>query len=232
MTLDPKLTKERLLDAAEGLFATQGFDGTSLRAITSEAGVNLAAVNYHFRSKDELNQAVFARRLEPINRRRLELLDECIADTGKGLLPLEGVIRALINPVMDVDLNKPELANFKTLMGRLHWEPKGMLKQLLAKQFGQLITRFTEAFQRALPELAPEELFWRIHFMVGSMAHTLACQDTVEVISGGLCDTSDVEGTRERLVSFIAAGMRSPVPDLRKVSDPVQEPHAVKVPHA
>ncbi|MCZ6514825.1 MAG: TetR family transcriptional regulator [Acidobacteria bacterium] len=223
MTVEQLATKQRILETAEGLFAESGFDGTSLRAITTKAGVNLAAVNYHFRSKDELIQAVFARRLEPINRRRLELLDECTQEAGEGPLPLEKIVRAFLRPAVEIDLNRPELANFKTLMGRLHTEPKGLMKDLLEKQFGEVISKYLAAFHRALPHLPEEEIFWRTHFMVGSMAHTLACSESIEFVSGGRCDISDLEGTLERLVSYSTAGMRSPVLKLKSQKEKSEE---------
>lgn len=93
-------TKQRILDAAEQLFAEHGFDGASLRAITGIAGVNLAAVNYHFKSKESLIQAVLARKLGPINQRRLALLDAYEADAGSKPVPLEKIVHAMIGPMV------------------------------------------------------------------------------------------------------------------------------------
>ena len=95
-------TKTRILDAAEKLFGEKGFDGTSLRDITTEADVNLAAVNYHFQSKDALVRAVIARRVVPVNQRRLELLDACEQAAGAGPLPIEAVLDAFIRPVLEI----------------------------------------------------------------------------------------------------------------------------------
>ena len=210
-----KDTKGRLLDAAECLFAQNGFDGTSLRAITSKAEVNLASVNYHFRSKDELIQTVFERRMGPINRRRVELLENCLRKVGEESPPLEEVIRAFLVPAMDVGMgNHGAMANFKTLMGRMDSEPKEFVQKIFEKQFSELGRCFTFAFQRALPDLPLEELFWRIHFLVGSLAHTLTGQNVLEFLSGGLCNTSNMEAAVDRLVAFTAAGMRVPAPKM------------------
>src|SRR6059036_3181340 len=110
-------TRARILDAAERLFAEHGYDGASLRDITAQAGVNLAAVNYHFRTKESLIQAVFARRLAPVNQRRLALLDACEASAAGGRLQLEEVVRALISPVLRLGQENPEVSTaLKKLM--------------------------------------------------------------------------------------------------------------------
>src|SRR5271166_1991773 len=95
-------TKDRILDAAERLFARDGIEATSLRTITAEAGANLAAVNYHFQSKDALVKSVVARRVCPVNERRLALLDACEAAAGDGPLPVEQVLDAFLRPVMEL----------------------------------------------------------------------------------------------------------------------------------
>src|SRR5258708_20774530 len=111
-------TKDRILDAAERLFATQGFEATSLRAITTQAGVNLAAVNYHFQSKDALLRAVIARRIGPVNRRRLELLDAWEATLTRDL---HSLIEAFLTPA--VELKRTNARTFLPLLGRIYTEP-------------------------------------------------------------------------------------------------------------
>src|SRR5579871_5345079 len=98
----PVSTKDRILDTAERLFARDGFEATSLRAITAEAGVNLAAVNYHFQSKEALVRAVIGRRMGPVNEKRLAMLDACETAAGDGPLPLEGVLEAFVRPVLEI----------------------------------------------------------------------------------------------------------------------------------
>src|SRR5215472_3578898 len=95
-------TKTKILNTAERLFAHHGIEATSLRAITAQAGVNLAAVNYHFQSKEALLHAVIARRVEPMNQKRLALLDASEAEAGPGPLPLEKVLDAFLRPVFEV----------------------------------------------------------------------------------------------------------------------------------
>ena len=208
-----KSTRERVLDAAERLFAERGFDGTSLRAITSEAGVNLAAVNYHFKSKNDLIHEVFSRRLAPINTQRLAMLDACEVKAGSGVVPLEKVVRAFVEPLL-----RPEgvlatgRVTLQTLLGRMYADPGRNVRRIFLGEMEEAVRRFRAAFQRALPEVPPADLFWRLHFTIGAMAHTLAASWIIEMLSGGLCDPSDADGTIERLVTFAVSGLKSPLP--------------------
>jgi AcrR family transcriptional regulator len=206
-------TKEKILDAAEGLFAEHGFGETSLRQITTQAGVNLAAINYHFRSKDALIQAVFTRRIDPLNQKRLAMLDACEAENSNGPLPLVPVIRALVGPMLELQKELGERGHdFKRLMGRMYVEPGDTVRKILFEQMQTIADRFIAAFQRALPHLPTVELLWRIHFCIGVLSHTLAGTSHLEVVSKGLCDPSDAEATTERIVAFLVAGMRAPLP--------------------
>lgn len=202
-------TKERILDAAERLFAREGFEATSLRAITAEANVNLAAVNYHFQSKDALVRAVVGRRMGPVNEKRIELLDACEAAAGGGPLPVEPVVDAFIRPVLEIA--RSHAKDFGPLMGRLYTEPGDFLKHVFKEHLEHVGGRFIAAFQRALPDLPVDELMWRMHFAIGVMTHTMGAGKVLEYISGGRCDLSDVEGTMERMRTFIVAGLTAPV---------------------
>ncbi len=204
-------TKDRILDAAESLFADHGFAGTSLRTLTTEADVNLAAVNYHFGSKEALFQEVFARRVGPLNRARLELLDACENRSGNQPPSLEEILHAFLAPALRLSQDPAGGgAGFLRLMGRIYTEPGEFWKPVIA-QFEEVKNRFVTVFRRALPDLPPVELFWRMHFLVGAMCHTMVDTYRLEVISGGLCDPTDCDGTIDRLVTFAAAGLRAPV---------------------
>ena len=197
-------TREQLLDAAESLIADQGVDGASVRAITDAAGANLAAISYHFGSKDELVKAVFERRLEPINRERLRLLDEA---EGRPEGPtLEDVVRAFVTPPLAI-LDPDEAPSFGRCMIRALADPGPEMKTLLMKNFESVIARFTTAFATVLPDRSHEEIFWRFHFMVGSMAYTVGMGHLVEEYSRGACCDDDPAELAERLVRFVCAGM-------------------------
>ena len=201
-------TKQRILDSAERLFAENGFDSTSLRTIIADAKVNLAAIHYHYHSKEALLDAVILRRLEPINRQRLEMLDACERAAGDGSPSLEAIIEAFLAPAFRVALDR-DGTSFARLMGRIFTEKS--LVPRMKQHMGEMLRRFIQAFQKAAPELPLAEVFWRIQFMGGAMALTLLRGKDLEALSDGLCDTSDVEGMLRRLVDFAAAGFRAPV---------------------
>ena len=213
------LTKDRLLDAAEELFSDRGIDATSLRAVTSAAGANLASVNYHFESKDGLVRSVFLRRLEPLNNERLELLDALEVAAAGSPIELEAILDAWVMPALRMG-QSPEGKRFKRLLGRIYSEPGDSLQTLLRELFGEILQRFSAAIGRTLPELSSEELMWRVHFMLGAMIHTVADQPSIRAFSGGLCDPSDIEGVRRRLIDFVSAGLRSQMGREKPGQDP------------
>jgi len=188
-------TKDRILDAAERLFASDGFEATSLRAITAGANVNLAAVNYHFQSKEALVQAVIGRRMGPVNARRLALLDAYEAQAVDAPVALEKILDAFLRPV--VEMVGSHAHEFVPLLGRLYTEPGEFAERTYKQQFEHLAPRV--------------ELIWRIHFAIGALAHTMAASKMLEMMSGGNCEISDVEATLTRLKAFILAGLTSPV---------------------
>jgi AcrR family transcriptional regulator len=196
-------TKSRILDAAEKLFGINGFEATSLRDITAEAQVNLAAVNYHFQSKDSLIDAVIARRIEPVNRRRLQMLE------GAGPDPtLEQILTAFLAPVLDQDL-----ASVVPLLGRMMSDPTQFVERVFKKYLAPVSQRFQEALSKQLPGLSRAELLWKVHFTVGVMTHVMSLSQVLPTLTDGLCDISDHQALIERVVSFAAAGFRAPVPE-------------------
>ena len=193
-------TKARILDAAENLFGNHGFETTSLRDITAEAHVNLAAVNYHFQSKDSLIEAVIQRRIEPVNRRRLEMLE------AAGQKPtVEQVVEAYVTPVIEVDLSP-----IVPLMGRILSTPDQFVLRVFKRHMTVVAQKFTEALATALPGLSRAERGWRLHFMGGAVAHVLSWSHLLPEVTGGICDPSDRKALTARLVRFVAAGFRAP----------------------
>ena len=206
-------TKDRILDAAEHLFARHGFQGASLRAITAAAGANLAAVNYHFRSKDALIQAVLARKLGPINRQRFALLDAFEAEAGSGPVPLEKLVRAMMEPMLrSAGETAGGSMSFGAVMGRMYLEENDQIQRLLVAELRDVIRRFLKAIGRTLPGVPLDELYWRIFFTVGAVSHTISAPRMLGLISGGACSPSDVESSLERLVNYVVAGLKAPLP--------------------
>jgi len=205
-------TKERILDAAEQRFARDGFHGTSLRAITAEAGANLAAVNYHFGSKETLMAAVIDRRLAPLNRRRSECLEAVAAAARKENRPpdVRGVLRAFIQPTLDFRGSCPGAEAFVTLVGRALVQPDDTLRVFFQKRMEPVVTRLFESLAAALPALPRQVLFWRLHFMLGAMSHTLCWIDRAgRAAPAGLEPSADAETLSDLLLDFLTAGMES-----------------------
>jgi len=192
-------TKSRILDAAEKLFGDNGFEATSLRDITARADVNLAAVNYHFQSKDSLIDAVIARRIEPLNRKRLEMLEKAGENPT-----VEQILLAFLSPVFEGDPD-PRAA----LMGQILATPDLFVTKLFKRHLAPVSERFTEALGRVLPDLPHTELLWRLHFTAGAMAHVLARGHLLPEMTHGECDPSDRPAVLARLITFAAAGLRA-----------------------
>ena len=201
-------TRERLLDAAQKLFVERGIDATSLRSITTEADANLASVNYHFGSKEELIQAVFARHLDPLNKERIRLLNNLEKDAGENALPLEAILEAFLKPAFTM-MKQQKPREFVCLLGRLFTE-SSELRMAILHQFQEVQQRFFAALKRTLPDLPIEDLMWRSHFMIGAMAHTFAVPEKISLPSStDMHNTSD-DNIMQHLITFAAAGLRAP----------------------
>ncbi len=197
MIAKPVDTKTKILDAAEKLFGLNGFEATSLRDITTEAEVNLAAVNYHFQSKDSLIEAVIGRRIEPINQRRLSLLDAAGSNPT-----IEQILIAFLGPVFDREVSP-------AVMGQMLAAPDIFVTKLYKKHFAPIVERFTAALGRALPKSREADLLWSLHFTAGAMTHVLARGHLLRELTHGQCDPSDRPAVLAGLVTFSAAGLRA-----------------------
>jgi len=208
-TLDPpaRSTKNAILDTAERLFASHGFEAASLRTITAEAGANLGAVNYHFTSKDGLILAVLKRMFQPVNEHRLRLLDELEARAKGGPVAVERILEALFRPPLEL-VSQPGQTGwfFPRLLSYCLTEPGAYLKPLMEEEFALKTRRFHAALQRACPKLTKAEVRWRLHFAIGAFIHTAGNPQLLEITSEGLCKASDPEAVLKRIVGFCGAG--------------------------
>ncbi len=216
----PAATKQRILDAAESLFMEHGYEATSLRSITATAGVNLAAVNYHFGSKEELFQAVLTRRLDPMNQDRVALLTRFEREAAPGPVACERILTALFVPALKLARDPARGGeNFLRLLGRAYADPAPFIRQFLSAQYAEMIERFKAAFGRALPHLPRRELSWRLHFIMGALSFTLAATDALKLIAElSPREMHNDELLLRRLAPFLLAGMLAPLPDLCDVS--------------
>jgi AcrR family transcriptional regulator len=205
-------TRQRLLDAAERLFASRGFEATSLRHVTAEAGANLAAVHYHFGSKEALIGAVFTRILEPVTARQLAALEKI--EQGADPPTVEEVVHAFVDPAVHLHAaGGSQRSTACRLLARCYADPDMEAHSLINRHAAATLERFVRAFQRALPHLQEQELLWRLHFTVGALAHSLAGGERLRELSGGACDPADARGMLGRLVAYVAAGLRAPAGD-------------------
>ena len=213
-------TKTRILDAAESLFMEHGFEATSLRSLTAAASVNLAAVNYHFGTKEELFQAVLTRRLDPMNQERIALLERVEREAGGKPASVEKVIFAMLIPALLLARDEQRGGmDFLRVLGRAYADPAPFIRHFLSEQYAVMIGRYKEAFLRALPHLSRQELTWRLHFVMGALSYTLAGTDALKLFSQvGAGDRDDDELLLQRLAPFLVAGLKAPaLGDTRKL---------------
>ena len=204
-------TKTRILDAAELLFMEHGFEATSLRSLTSAAGVNLAAVNYHFGSKEELFQAVLTRRLDPMNQERIELLGRIEREAAGRALSCEKILFAMLIPALKLARDEKRGGNnFLRLVGRAYADPAPFIRHFLSAQYAGMIGRYKEAFLKALPHLSRQELTWRLHFVMGALSYTLAGTDALKLFAEATSTTDNDELLLQRLAPFLVAGLKAP----------------------
>jgi AcrR family transcriptional regulator len=216
-------TRERILDAGERLFMAHGYEGTSMRLITSEAAVNLAAVNYHFGSKESLIQEVFRRRLDWLNDERMRVLVEMEeAAAGKPLKPsqiVDGFFGTLLRMADDKERGG---VTFLRLLGRTLTEPSEFIRTFLAHEYAAVMERYKEAFFKAMPDVPKAEIVWRFHFMLGATSYAIAGTDALRLVTDWQVEEADavdrVDRLVPRLMSFLMGGLRAPLPQYTDVT--------------
>ncbi|ENM5770153.1 TetR/AcrR family transcriptional regulator [Vibrio mimicus] len=199
-------TKEKILDVAEGLFAEYGFNDTSLRTITSKAGVNLASVNYHFGDKKTLVRAVLNRYLEafmPEMKQSLELLNE------RDDYDMAEVFEALRVPLRSLNELRPNgTSRFMLLIGRGYTDVQGHLRWFITNRYNDVLTLFTDSVLKANPSLTRETLFWRLHFTLGTCVFTMASsQALAEIAESDFGSKVDPKSVVDQLIPYLAAGV-------------------------
>jgi AcrR family transcriptional regulator len=198
-------TKDRILGAAEVLFAQRGFEGASLRQLTAAAGVNLAAVNYHFGSKEKLVEQVFRRRLDTLNAQRLAALAKA-RESGNNRL--EDALDAFIRPALELS-HEDSGSLFMRVLARAFAEHDDSLRQFLSENYGHVMRQFTAEFARLLPHLSKEELYWRIDLVTGALTHAMSGFGIIQRkqdVSEGV----HREQTIQHLIRFAVAGLTHP----------------------
>jgi len=222
-----KDTRERILDAAELMFMQHGYDGTSMRLVTSAAGVNLAAANYHFGSKEALMQAVLRRRLEIINQERLRLLDEAEAKAGGRPLKPSVIIDCFFGTLLRVAADQKAGGDtFLRLLGRTITDPSNFIRTFMSAEYADVLERYKQAMFRSLPDVPKAEIVWRFHFMLGATSYAIAGTDTLQLVTDWQVDEGSAaqdENLLPRLMSFLMGGLRAPLPQLENNVEPTAD---------
>ena len=200
--------RERILDAAEELFALHGFDGVTLRQIAKQANVDVALASYHFGKKRDLFEATFLRRAEILNDVRLQALLAIEAETT-GNPNVEQIIGAFLRPIQELQLRGDQgWANYCALVAYVNassvWG-----KEMMHRNFDPLISRYIEALHRALPYATPEKLHWCYQYLSGALTLTLAQTGRIDRLSGGLCQSTDAQSAYDLMIPFVTAGFLS-----------------------
>jgi AcrR family transcriptional regulator len=198
-------TKERILSAAEELFARHGFAGASLRQVTAAANVNLAAVNYHFGSKDNLINEVFRRRLDELTERRLQALEKA---RGRKAVGLEGILEAFVEPAFDLANDKLGGSAFMRVLARAYAEHDQSLRKFLSDNYGHVLKTFAEAIRGLVPPIDKEDLYWRLDFIAGALAYAMSDFGMVKRPAARSEEEHRHHAARE-FVRFAAAGLRA-----------------------
>ena len=216
-------TRERILDAAEHLFMEHGYDGTSMRQITGDAAVNLAAVNYHFGSKESLMQEVFRRRLDWLNEERLRVLDEMEQVAGGKPLKPSQIVDGFFGTLLRLADDKQRGGIvFLRLLGRTHTEPSEFIRAFLAHEYAGVMERYKQALFKALPDVPRAEIVWRFHFMLGATSYAIAGTDALRLVTDWQIEEEDSTDRLDRLVprlmSFLMGGLRAPLPQFENAT--------------
>ena len=208
-------TVDRILDAAEELFAERGFSETSLRMITGRAKVNLAAVNYHFGSKNALIQAVFARFLTPFCLSLEAAFDRLEDEAGGGHPSLEALLKAMTETAVEMpSKHDRSIAIYMRLQGLAYTQSQAHLRKFLEQEYSRTFTRFMRLLKEATPQLSAVERYWRIQFMLGATAFTMSSSEALtDILRNKLGVETPINDIVAQLVPFLASGMQAPSSD-------------------
>ncbi|WP_149193430.1 TetR/AcrR family transcriptional regulator [Luteimonas suaedae] len=198
-------TKERILGAAEELFAQQGFSGTSLRQVTTRADVNIAAVNYHFGSKENLVNEVFRRRMDDMSTQRLSML-RAAQEEHPGVL--EPVLAAFVEPALALAGDRNGGGAFIRVIARAYAEKNDGLRAFLSERYGHVQRDFARALAACLPELSKEELYWRLDFLAGALTYAMADFGLIKR-PHGMNEKAHRRRAAQELIRFAAAGFKA-----------------------
>ena len=207
-TAKSERTKERILRAAERLFAEHGYDGVSMRGLAAAAGVQLALLSYYFRGKEGLYRAVFQRRIDPISDQRRAALRHVMEQT-KPPPSIEGVLDALARPWVELR-NQRGGQHYSRLIAREVGDPREGRRGIVKDMLDPIAIEFIGAMEKVAPERSRSQIHWAYHFFIGALLLVLANPTRAQRLSGTLCNIDDAETVISEIVSFCSAGLGMP----------------------
>lgn len=206
MNDDNHSTRDRILDAAEELFAQRGFDGVSVRQIMAKAEADVSLAYYHFKSKRDLFDQVMLRRAEILNDIRLAALEAVEKRHTDDAPSVEEIIEAFVNPLIELLVREhEEWTHYFQLVAQINNSPEWG-GELMTRYFDPLVRRFLEALRQALPGSRDEDIFWSYHFLSGALTLTFAETRRIDNLSQGAAKSSDMAAIKARMAKFLAAG--------------------------
>lgn len=203
-------TQIKIIEAAEIEFAEMGYGGASIREITKRAGVNVAAINYHFGSKEVLFKELVRYRIEPINRLRIDLLEKALRENDSKPLPIEKVVDFVVRPLLSKMVReRGSDFRFMRAMGKAMAEERSFMKELHQEILKEIIAKFSKAIADSLHQPGFEKISYGMHFLSCCMLGIMMQHTRLQFISGGKIDLHDTENLANHLVAFISAGLKA-----------------------
>ena len=202
------LTTEQILDAAEHLFSQHGLHGVTLREVATRVGVHHTLVNYYFRDKTALFDAVFARRAAISSERRMQALDD-YERSAKGPPTVEGAVHAFLDTDLDLYIEGGDAWKNYGALGAQVANTPAWGAELMSKHFDPVVQRLIALLRKALPDCPEEDIFWGYHFVTGALLLTLARTGRIDILSGGVCRSDDFPAVKARMARFMSAGFHA-----------------------
>lgn len=199
---------ERILDAAEHLFAEFGYHGVTLKDVAARVGVSSTLIHYHFNGKESIYEAVWARKAPISARNRLEAM-RLYAEEAGDKVTVEGALHAWIDTDLNVQIDDAEqwLAFGKIAAQANSATDWGAGK--MTKYFNPVALALIDLLKKAMPDCDEETIFWGYHFVSGAMTHNMARTGRLDELSHGLCSSNDFESIKRHMATFMAAGFHA-----------------------
>ncbi len=206
---------ERILDAAEQLFAELGYHGVTLKDVAARVGVSSTLIHYHFAGKESIYEAVWARKAPQSAHNRLEAMRRYAEEAGDAVT-VEGALHAWIDTDLDAHLaNEEHWAAFGRIAAQAN-SATGWGAGKMVKYFNPVALALIDLLKRAMPDCDEATIFWGYHFLSGAMTHNMARTGRLNDLSGGLCSSDDFEAIRRHMATFMAAGFEAICRDATK----------------